>query len=688
MAEQKFPKEYFTLVQDGENLLDKPLKTRQLTYFQDAMLRFGKNKYNVIASIILLIIILMSVFVPMIGDEERYSLTHGSYVTLPPRVPLLEKIGIFDGTSDKSKQPIDPETLKLRETGELVDVYDIDFTTFDPDLYIGYPTERVNKNIREDYIFMDTLKLDFVKGTLSSELYIGGSNTLYVTGGRDAYSVMTNGFVTLQADPTMTLEINELVTGKVKVYFADESLFTADEKTDQTTGLKYTLYEMNEDLESFDDFVLLSTITTEGVATIDLTSIPALSTGKFIIRYELDEQSEDTQHVDMQEIVFTNADYEYRLGVEEPVTYENGFIISGYEFSLFQLVSFDSLVEYGTFSRQDAYMIRSSYHYDDYGAVFAPQERLYALSEYQAVLDANPGMEDAIIPETVTDNGWEFEDGWPIKAVTNIDEFTVPGLSIKFYNYTVAIDGLTALEVDSIPYFIFGTEAFGKDLFSLIFLGLRTSLLLGFLAAITNIFIGVIWGAISGYFGGQVDILMERFTDIWGSFPSITMIAIINVLMEPGFTALYVFLIYNGWIGASRTTRMQFYRYKGREYVLAARTLGASDMRIIFKHILPNALGTIITSVILSIPAVIFLEVNLSFLGFGIGNGATLSVFGLDLTGTSIGVILNDSKDQIFAGNYWILVWPTIIVSLLMITFNMFGNALRDAFNPQLRGSE
>jgi ABC-type dipeptide/oligopeptide/nickel transport system permease subunit len=200
--------------------------------------------------------------------------------------------------------------------------------------------------------------------------------------------------------------------------------------------------------------------------------------------------------------------------------------------------------------------------------------------------------------------------------------------------------------------------------------------------------LGVIWGATSAYYGGQVDMLMERFLDIWGSFPQITMIGIITVLIGPGFVALLIFMIYDGWIGAAKVTRFQFYRYKGREYVLAARTLGATDGRIIFKHILPNALGTIVTRVILSIPSVIFLEVNLSYLGFGIGNGQTLSIGPIELTGTSIGVILKDGQEQILSGNTWLVIYPTLIVAILMITFNMFGNALRDALNPQLRGSE
>ena len=249
------------------------------------------------------------------------------------------------------------------------------------------------------------------------------------------------------------------------------------------------------------------------------------------------------------------------------------------------------------------------------------------------------------------------------------------------------MDGARVIGFEEPPYFLFGTDTFGRDLFTLIWLGLRTSLLLGFMASIVNIIVGIIWGAVSAYYGGQVDILMERFKDIWGSFPQITMIGIISVLIGPGFLALFIFMIYDGWIGAAAITRIQFYRYKGREYVLAARTLGARDRRIIFKHILPNAIGTIVTRVILSIPSVIFLEMNLSYLGFGIGSGQSLTLGPIELTGTSIGVILNEGQQQIFAGNLWLIIAPTVIVSILMISFNMFGNALRDALNPQLRGN-
>ena len=133
-----------------------------------------------------------------------------------------------------------------------------------------------------------------------------------------------------------------------------------------------------------------------------------------------------------------------------------------------------------------------------------------------------------------------------------------------------------------------------------------------------------------------------------------------------------------GWIGTAARVRMQFYRFKRQEYVLAARTLGASDLRIIFRHILPNAIGTIITGSILMVPSVIFSESILSYLGI------------VDLTAsdiTSIGAMLNAGQASLQYAPHAIF-FPAIFVSLLMISFNVFGNGLRDAFNPSLRGVE
>jgi ABC-type dipeptide/oligopeptide/nickel transport system permease subunit len=406
-----------------------------------------------------------------------------------------------------------------------------------------------------------------------------------------------------------------------------------------------------------------------------MDTLTETSTGYVVLRHVLDAPSEGgNEYISLNSVNF----------------YFNDEIVtdySGYPLSAVPLFVVDSEVENGRYLRKNATITRASFVYDSYAALLRDRARIIGESEYLKILEDNPGMletaEYADVP-----NQWTFADGYPISSVTNVETVVVPGTGKTNTNYFVMLDGQYALEFETPPYFIFGTDVFGKDLFTLIWLGLRTSLLLGFLAAAINIVLGVIWGATSAYYGGQVDMLMERFLDIWGSFPQITMIGIITVLIGPGFVALLIFMIYDGWIGAAKVTRFQFYRYKGREYVLAARTLGATDGRIIFKHILPNALGTIVTRVILSIPSVIFLEVNLSYLGFGIGNGQTLTIGPIELTGTSIGVILKDGQEQILSGNTWLVIYPTLIVAILMITFNMFGNALRDALNPQLRGSE
>ena len=638
--DKQFPKDYFQLVQDNERLLDKPLKTKQLTYFQDAMLRFGKNKYNVVASIILLIFVLMSIFVPMITNPDFYTKTNSQLKTLPPRVPILEKIGIMDGTKEYRNQPID-------------------YTTIDPETGLGYPTIGFNV----EFIDFDSLQNEQVYGSERSPQYIGGVNKLYVNASRMSYAIQTpinatNTYLVIEDGAQIVIDLEAFeYDGELQVYFLDESLFNT--------------------VNSWDQYVLLDTVTTAGVHTVSLDALTAGDSGVFAFRFVIPTTSEKgAEHIIFNSIVYEDSTGE---AINE---------YTGYPLAAFSLVSYNSTTENGRFLRQGAVKTIASFRYDVYAALFSDVPAIIGNNEYQEILEANPGMADSIVmnPDDPDGESWTFGEGYPLTAVTGQERKVIAGR--EYINFQVLQSGTYSLGFDTQPFFLFGTDVFGKDLFTLIWLGLRTSLLLGFMASVTNIVLGVIWGATSAYYGGQVDILMERFTDIWGSFPQITMIGIITVLIGPGFLALYIFMVYDGWIGAAKITRLQFYRYKGREYVLAARTLGASDRRIIFKHILPNALGTIVTRVILSIPFVIFLEVNLSFLGFGIGNGSKFTIGPIELTGTSIGVILFDGQQQILAGNLWMIIYPTIIVSILMITFNMFGNALRDALNPQLRGSE
>jgi oligopeptide transport system permease protein len=247
---------------------------------------------------------------------------------------------------------------------------------------------------------------------------------------------------------------------------------------------------------------------------------------------------------------------------------------------------------------------------------------------------------------------------------------------IDYDNYYVYIHGHVAM-------FTLGSDSQGRDLMTRLGVGARFSLLFSLAISAVNIIIGVVYGAIEGYYGGVTDIVMERIVEILSEVPFIVVMSLFKVFLVgqynfPAVLAIFIAYVATDWIGTASTVRMQFYRYKNQEYVLAARTLGASDKRLIFKHILPNAAGTIITSVALMVPYVIFSESTLSYLG----------IINFDASDqASIGTMLASAQAN-FTTYPNSVLWPALYISLLMICFNIFGNGLRDAFNPQLRGAE
>ena len=248
----------------------------------------------------------------------------------------------------------------------------------------------------------------------------------------------------------------------------------------------------------------------------------------------------------------------------------------------------------------------------------------------------------------------------------------------EYYIYQhneVLKDGITE------PLFLFGTTQTGKDIFACLAYGARFSFIFATVVAIANFIVGVIWGSISGYFGGKIDLFMERFSEILGAVPSMIVITLLKYHMGTSSQALVLFIAFfaTGWIGMAGRTRMQFYRFKNQEYVLAARTLGARDTRIMFKHIFPNGLGTIVTSFALVIPAMIYSETSLSYLGIiNLEAGNT----------TSVGTLIAAGQQSIMANAGYVALFPCMFLVLLMLSFNLFGNGLRDAFNPSLRGTE
>lgn len=250
---------------------------------------------------------------------------------------------------------------------------------------------------------------------------------------------------------------------------------------------------------------------------------------------------------------------------------------------------------------------------------------------------------------------------------------TIRGKEYKYYDVKIDVYKFKKAEGQ---YFWFGTDTLGRDLWTRLWRGTRISIFIGFLAAMVNMFIGVVYGSISGYYGGLVDMFMQRFIEILGSIPMLVVIILFIMYFGTGIIPIAMALVITGWIGMSKMIRAQFYRYKRMEYVLASRTMGATDNKLIFRHILPNAIGPIITQVTLAIPAGIFSESFLAYLGLGI-----------QAPEPSIGVLLAEGQNYLINFPFFTM-FPALVISILMIAFNLFGNGLRDAFDPTLRGQE
>ena len=231
------------------------------------------------------------------------------------------------------------------------------------------------------------------------------------------------------------------------------------------------------------------------------------------------------------------------------------------------------------------------------------------------------------------------------------------------------------------PAFVFGTNATGQDIFTRLAAGARFSFLLAISISLINLVIGTFYGAMQGYYGGWVDLTMDRIADVLSGVPFMVVTTLFQLHLAktvgPVWSLIFAFIL-TGWIGMAQRVRMQFYRFKGQEYILAARTLGASDYRLMFKHIFPNSLGTIITGSVLVIPGVIFSESSLTYLGIVNLESSTM---------TSVGTMLANGKNYLSTDPY-IILFPALFIALLEISFNLFGNGLRDAFNPSLRGAE
>lgn len=225
-------------------------------------------------------------------------------------------------------------------------------------------------------------------------------------------------------------------------------------------------------------------------------------------------------------------------------------------------------------------------------------------------------------------------------------------------------------------YHWLGTDSLGRDLLTRLFRGARISLLIAVITVVTNVFIGVVYGAVSAYYGGKVDMILTHVAEIMDGMPYVVVTILFMLVLGAGIFSIVLAMTVTGWIGTSRLIRAQFYRFKGREYVLAARTLGVPDRTLIFRHILPNCVGPLITRSMIAIPGAIFSESFLAYIGLGIAP-----------PNPSIGILLSDGQKVLLQYPYQ-TIYPAILISVLMIAFNLFSNGLRDALDPTKRGEE
>lgn len=247
---------------------------------------------------------------------------------------------------------------------------------------------------------------------------------------------------------------------------------------------------------------------------------------------------------------------------------------------------------------------------------------------------------------------------------TEVKGIKMCDVKVNYYKYVGASD----------EYFWFGSDYLGRDLWTRLWRGARVSLLIALISVVCNVVIGIVYGSIAGYYGGKVDMVMMRICEIINAFPNLVIITLFIMFFGTGLFSIIMALVVQDWVGTARMIRSQFYRYKGSEYVLAARTLGVSDRVLIFRHILPNAIGPIITRSMIAVPGAIFSESFLAYIGLG-----------LQAPEPSIGVLLSQGQKVLLHFPNQVL-FPAILISVLMISFNMFANGLRDAFDPTQRG--
>lgn len=627
-------KEDFTLIERDKKIHDAEFETKPTTFLKDAFKRFCKNKSSVVGAIIIGIIILLALVVPIVSPHDIKSPSPD--ITRLPAKLFNSGTGFWDGTKKIPHIVYDwdseaPANYKKSAVLEITGYED----TF---------TDAANK-----YAFGGTLMF------LNDNVYENGDDPLATTDYIQNYNMFSlnstdNYILSVSLSSQEGLKNCKLGVYRIllicgdKVYeLKDWSRDYSDYQIDLSKVLKDN--NVNGKVNARIRIELQPELASDGSRVQSYIGINKLE----ITSSNTDEKViEELANISINDANDTILDAERK----EDSTFGKGYWQGTGRSELYQATIRYVDFVYDVYEEKLGKMTKTigKSTMDDYiNAGYCEYDYLVGASSFKVLNEKKCPI------LSVTSQSYSAKD-----KIYNIE---VEVLNYKYKGYT------------SMPKFLFGTDKNGYDMVKLSFNGLRTSLILSVCASAVCFIFGLCWGAISGYFGGNVDLFMERFCDILGGIPWIVMMTLAIFYLGQNVVTFGIALCLTGWMGTAGRTRTQFYRFKGREYILASRTLGSSDMRLIFKHILPNAMGTIITSSVLMIPSTIFSESTLTYLGL------------LTLDTTTFGTILANNKQELGTSPILIL-FPAAIISLIMISFNLFGNGLRDAFNPSLKGSE
>ena len=667
-------KDDFKLVQADAKIHDQKFETKPTTFLKDCIKRFRKNKSSVVAAFILGILLLMSVVVPVFfktSDIHETNTSHPEIYYLEPKL-FKAGTGFWDGTKKMTNIAVNTQS---EEWGPDYERYNKNAVS---NLKIGEEqyTDTPNKYAHGGYIQFGYF------GIPESVDHISYATDFNKGEFKFDHDIVINDFVTLDIE---TLGKSDEKTKTFPDGYTDVEnalFFTFDEGIDsyevQLTDYKKAHNDSGINVKTLFDDEIARLNAEEGLSLTEDISNP-----RFEIRVKNAKDGRNAcTLIKSLKIVSSSTDASERKAFEA-FSFVDGndvYIRTANSTNVWKNFS-DS-----KYSKETNYLVRAvlcSFTYDTYEAVLGSVNQELFATELQTL--KNKGYLKYKVDTYKYDGEWVVDENTfkceildetkcplvePFKATDVIlDEYgEIDRVKCSVYKYK-----LDPYNLDSMPVFLLGTDKSGRDMFIYVFEGLRTSLLLGIVTSAICFLFGLLWGSISGYFGGTVDLAMERFTDILSGVPWIVVMTLTIIHLGSTFFTFALALCLTGWIGTSHITRTQFYRFRGREYVLASRTLGASHGRLIAKHILPNAIGTIITSAVLMVPSIIFSEATISYLGLGFKNLA------------SLGVILADNQVEL-TNHPYLLIFPAVIIALLMISFNLFGNGLRDAVNPSLKG--